>query len=85
MDTFLLVDQEVHVSVDGDNDNIGENVSAANKHQGIGVFHWDPLGDLHHPKDDDQVGSVQVSSVVCFVRMGGVCSHICGLIAIVIV
>lgn len=55
--TFLLIDQEVHVGVDGDDDYVGEDVSTSNEVKGIRVLHRNSLGDLHHPKDDDQVGS----------------------------
>jgi len=55
--TFLLIDQEVHVGVDGDDDYVGEDVSTTNEVEGIWVLHRNSLGDLHHPKDDDQVGS----------------------------
>jgi hypothetical protein len=50
----------VCIAVDGNDQDIGENVDATDDHQGIRVFHWNFLGDLHHPKDNDQVGAARV-------------------------
>ena len=40
---FLLVDQEVNVSIYGYDDHIGENVDCANEVQDIGVVERDSL------------------------------------------
>ena len=63
MHTFLLVYQEVNVCIDGDDDHIGQDVDCANDVQDIGVLERDFLGDLHHPEDDDQVGTAVLESV----------------------
>jgi len=55
--TLFLIDQVVGVRVHGEDEDIGENVDAADDHERLGILHWDSLGDLHHPKDDDQVGA----------------------------
>ena len=51
------------VGVDRDDYHIGQNVSAANEEEGIGIIHWDSLRDLHHPEDDDQVGAALKVSI----------------------
>lgn len=56
--TFLLVDLEVDVRVEGDDDNVRCNVYSADDVHDAGVLHRDFFGYLHHPKDDDQVGTV---------------------------
>jgi hypothetical protein len=55
--TLLLVDQEVHVGVDGDDDQIGRKVSSTDHHQDIRILEGDLLRNLHHHKDDYQVGT----------------------------
>lgn len=54
--TFLLINQEMGVGVDADDDRVGEQVDSSDEHQGLRIFQRDSLGDLHHHKDDNQVG-----------------------------
>ena len=60
MPTFLLVYQEVDVGVDREDDHIGENVDCANDVQYVGVLERNSLRDLHHPEDDNQVGTAHL-------------------------
>ena len=57
--TLLLVDREVDVGIECNNDHVRENVASTNKQQRLRVVKGDPLGHLHHPKDDNQVGSAK--------------------------
>ena len=69
--TFLLVNDIVCICVDCDNDGIGEEVAGADQVHGIWILHGDLLADLHHPEDDDQVGST--SSQCCSYSNALVC------------
>lgn len=55
--TLLLVDLELDVEVDGGDNDVAANVDGANKVEHILIFEGDPLGDLHHTKDDHQIGA----------------------------
>lgn len=56
--TLLLVDLRLDVQVHHGDDHIGRNVQSADNVEDIWVLKIDLLGDLHHPEDDDQVGTV---------------------------
>jgi hypothetical protein len=56
--TLLLIDQEVHIGVNGDDYHVGQDVSATNKHQRLGVLHGNSFRHLHHAKYDHQIGTV---------------------------
>lgn len=45
--TLLLIDQEVHVGVKGDNDHVREYVASPDEHERLRIFHWNTLGNLH--------------------------------------
>lgn len=53
----------MHVGIDGDDDHVREDVTGSDHIEDTGVLHRDLLGDLHHHKDDDQVGTAQSLSV----------------------
>jgi len=59
--TLLLIDQEVHVGIDGDDNHVREDVAGSNHIHDIWILHGDLLGNLHHHKDDHQVGAAQSS------------------------
>lgn len=75
--TLLLVDQEMGVGVDADDDQVGDNVASSDHVHHVGIIHWDLFRDLHHPKDDDQVGSASSRSIRSSARLGRV-AYICG-------
>jgi hypothetical protein len=58
MRTLLLVDLGLGVQVEANNDHVANNVEHTASIQDIGVLEGDLLGHLHHPKDDDDVGTV---------------------------
>lgn len=55
--TLLLVDLRLDVKVHHGDDHVGENVDSTDNVEDIWVLKIDLLGDLHHPEDDDQVGT----------------------------
>lgn len=57
--TLLLVDLQVDETVDGEDDHVGQEVDSSDNVQGGRVVKRDLFRDLHHPKDDNQVGSAQ--------------------------
>lgn len=58
--TLLSVDGVHDVEVDGEDDDIAERVKGAAEVENVGVLEGDLLGDLHHTKDDDQVGAIRI-------------------------
>jgi hypothetical protein len=56
--TLLPVDHALHVEIYAQNEQVGHGVRDANTEQDVGVIKRNPLRDLHHSKDDNQVGSV---------------------------
>ena len=46
--------------MDAEDDDVAERVKSAAEVENIGVLEGDLLGDLHHTKDDDQVGAVHM-------------------------
>lgn len=57
LDTLFGVDPRLHVEVYPHDDEVRGDVQTADAHQDLGVFEGDLFRDLHHPEDDDQVGS----------------------------
>ena len=58
--TLLPVDGVHDVEVDGEDEDIAERVKSAAEVENVGVLEGDLLGDLHHTKDDDQVGAIRI-------------------------
>lgn len=58
--TSLLVNLHLDVHVHAKDDDVAENVQAADAHQDVGVVEGDLLAGLHHHEDDDQVGAVEI-------------------------
>lgn len=56
--TLLCVDLHVNVEVNRDNDHIGQDIPPANQVEGEGIVKGNLLRNLHHSKDDDQVGTM---------------------------
>lgn len=56
--TLLLIDQEMYVGVDGDDDDIGKNISSTDQVQSVWIVHRYSFRDLHHPEDDDKIGTL---------------------------
>lgn len=54
----LLVDLHLHVEVEADDYEIGEEVNSADEVQDEGVFEGDFFGGLHEEEDYHQVGAV---------------------------
>lgn len=46
--------------MDAEDDDVAERVKSAAEVENIGVLEGNLLGDLHHTKDDDQVGAVHM-------------------------
>jgi hypothetical protein len=57
--TLLLVDLELDVEVDTGDDEVAGDVNGANNVEHVLIFEGDLLGDLHHTKDDHEVGAGQ--------------------------
>ncbi len=49
----------MHIGVDANDDHVRENVPRSHDVHDIGVLERDLLGDLHHHKDDDQIGDLR--------------------------
>lgn len=56
--TLLLVDLGLDIEVDAQNDHVGHDVQSPDAEEHIRVVEGNPLGDLHHPEDDDEVGTI---------------------------
>ncbi|KAL3702766.1 hypothetical protein TMatcc_000078 [Talaromyces marneffei ATCC 18224] len=56
--TLLLADLGLDIEVDAQNEHVGHDVESSDAEEHIGVFERNPLGDLHHPEDDDEVGTI---------------------------
>lgn len=63
--TFLLVNLHLGVHVDGEDDDVADNVESAHAHEDLRVFKGNFLRRLHHHEDDDEVGAVVSISVQC--------------------
>lgn len=55
--TLLLVDLELDVEVKTGDNEVAANVDGANNIEHVLIFERDLLGDLHHTKDDHEVGA----------------------------
>jgi hypothetical protein len=55
--TPLLVDLHLGVEVDAGDEQVADDVERAHAHEDVGVFKGDLLADLHHDKDDHEVGA----------------------------
>ena len=55
--TLLLVDLELGVEVDGGDEQVADDVESAHAVQDGRVVKGDLLADLHHHKDDHEVGA----------------------------
>lgn len=64
--TLFLIDLHLNIVIDANNNDVGYDVECANCCEHSWVIEGDLLRDLHHHKDDDQVGarksSVQFSA-----------------------
>lgn len=49
----------MNIEVNGDDDRIGQEVASANQVESERVIERDLLGNLHHSKDDNQVGTAR--------------------------
>lgn len=63
MRTPLLVDLHLGVEVDAGDKQVADNVESAHTHEDVGVFKGDLLADLHHNKNDHEVGAALPWSV----------------------
>lgn len=63
MHTPLLVDLHLGVEVDAGDEQIANDVESAHAHEDVRVFEGDLLADLHHDKDDHEVGAALPVSV----------------------
>ncbi len=70
--TLLLVNHELGVAINGDNDDVRQDINDADYHQDIRIFHGDLFRDLHHHEDNDQVGTAKSgqSCVLKYLRRG---------------
>lgn len=68
MRTLLLVDLGLGVEVEANNDQVADDVEHTAGVQDIGVLEGDLLGHLHHPEDDDDVGTVAWKKAISLVR-----------------
>lgn len=85
--TFLLVDLPADVDVDGDDDEVGDDVECAHAHEDVGVVEGDLFARLHHHEDDDQVGSAWQHSLSVSgldARWGLGETYICGFMVAVL-
>ena len=57
--TLLCVDLHLHVKVYADDYDIRDDVENANAKKDLRVFEGYFLGDLHHTKDNDQIGTIK--------------------------
>lgn len=64
------------VGVEGDDDDIRQNVQSADEHQYVGVLHRNLLGNLHHHEDDYQVGTIASISSLRLRKMGEYFIHL---------
>ena len=55
--TPLLVDLHLGVEVDAGDEQVADDVERAHAHEDVGIFKGDLLADLHHDKDDHEVGA----------------------------
>jgi hypothetical protein len=56
--TLLLVDLGLDIEVDAQDDHVGHDVQSPDAEEYIRVVERNPLGNLHHPEDDDEVGTI---------------------------
>jgi hypothetical protein len=56
--TLLLVDLGLDIEVDAQDDHVGHDVQSPDAEEYIRVVERNPLGNLHHPEDDDEVGNL---------------------------
>jgi len=55
--TLLLIDLQMHVGIHRNDDDVRQDVAGADHIEDTGIIHRNLLGDLHHHKDDHQVGT----------------------------
>ena len=69
MHTPLLVDLHLGVEVDAGDEQVADDVERAHAHEDVGVLEGDLLADLHHDKDDHEVGAalLPVVSLRCLI------------------
>ncbi len=79
--TSLLINLHLGIQVDGDDEQIADDVEGAHAVEHVRVFEGDLLADLHHPEDDDQVRSVRGVAISIRSRALGLRggAYICGL------
>jgi hypothetical protein len=73
--TPLLVDLHLGVEVDAGDEQVADNVQRAHAHEDVRVVEGDLLADLHHDKNDHEVGAALPVSVTMLLhielRLGG--------------
>lgn len=62
--TLLLVNGALDIEVNSQDDDVADGIEGAAGIEDVGVFEGDLLGELHHSKDDDQVGAVTRQSLL---------------------
>lgn len=65
--TLLLVDGDLDVEVDGGDNQVASKVKSAGAVEHIGIIERNALRNLHHSKNDDQVGAI-VNNVSILIR-----------------
>ena len=55
--TSLLINLHLHIHVDGEDDDVADNIQGSYSHEDVGIFEGDFLARLHHHKHDNEVGT----------------------------
>lgn len=62
LSTSFCLDLHADVVVDGEDDEIGDDVKNAHSHENLRVLEGYPLRHLHHSQDNHQVGAANSQS-----------------------
>lgn len=66
--TILALDYNPNIVVNGENDEIAENVSGTNNIKDIRIIERDSFRDLHQAENDGEVGTVKILLVIILIR-----------------
>lgn len=65
--TLLLLDLRCHIQVESNDNGIGHDVESPDTHEDVLIFKRNLLGNLHHSKNDNNVGPMSsLESCACF-------------------
>lgn len=56
--TILLADLGTDVDVEGEDDEVGDDVETSHAPEDVLIVEWDPLGKLHEHEDDSDIGTI---------------------------